>query len=111
MARSIKVFIRGEWVVKPFSSNSSVWVWASWTPEHRFEKFVSKDEVLALKMATEVAEECGLDVKVYDVANLRGWIFAHVKGVKVTPTIIINNHWIEGLPSRDEILRIIEHVE
>lgn len=106
MAKSVSLFIKAKWTVKPFSSESTAWAWGGWAPEHKFEKLISKEDVLALKVTREVAEERGLKIKVYDLANIKGWIFAQIKKVKVTPTIIINNHRIEGVPSKDELLAI-----
>jgi hypothetical protein len=106
MAKSLTLFIKAKWTVKPFSSKSTVWVWGGWAPEHKFEKLISKEDTLALKVTREVAEERGLKIKVYDLANIKGWMFAQIKKVKVTPTIIINNHRIEGVPSKDELLAI-----
>lgn len=108
MVRLIKVFIGAKWIVKHFSSDSSAWAWGGWAPEHEFEKFISRDDVLALKTAREVAEECGLKLKVYDLSSLTGWISAYVNKVKITPTVLINNNRIEGLPSKDELLKIIQ---
>jgi len=104
MTPSIKVFVKGTWIIKPFGSDSFAWVYGGWPPQHRFEKFVSKNDVLALRVAREVAEESGLRLRVYDLAGLRGWIFAHVNKVRLTPTIIINAQRIEGVPSKDELL-------
>ena len=107
MVKSIIVFIKGEWNVKPYSSKSKAWAWGGWPPEHRFEKYISREDVLALKVAREVAEEQGLKLKVRDLASLRGWISARINKVKTTPTIIVNNHRIEGVVRKDSLLRII----
>jgi len=106
MAKSVKLFIKAKWNVKPFSSESTAWAWGGWAPEHKFEKLISKEDMLALKVTKEVAAEHGLKVKVYDLATIKGWIFAQIKKVKITPTIIINNHRIEGIPNKDELLGI-----
>jgi hypothetical protein len=106
MTKSIIVFIKVKWAVKPFSSDSHVWIWGGWAPEHKFEKIISKDDASALKIAREIAQECGLKVKVYDLASFRGWIFAQIKKVKATPTIVMNDHRFEGVPSKDDLLAV-----
>jgi|GEM_PF-2730141 len=111
MTKSIMVFIKGKWIVKPFSSASKAWAWGGWAPKDKFEKFVSREDTLALKVAREIAEECELKLEVRDLASLRGWISARINRVKNTPTIIVNNQRIEGVPSKDKLLGTIEKIK
>jgi hypothetical protein len=108
LATAIKVFVKGEWVVKPFASESRAAAWSGWAPEHRFEKLISKEDVLAAQIANQVAEEHGLKLKLYDLAQTKGWIFGHIYHVKTTPTIIINGHRIEGVPNKEALSHALE---
>lgn len=113
MDNSIIVFIKGKWIVKPLSSKSMAWVgvWGGWPPEHRFEKLIPSEDSSALKVAREVAREYGLKLEVRDLASLKGWISARINKVKNTPTIIINNQRIVGVPDKDDLVEIIRNID
>jgi len=107
MPKRIMVFVKTKWIVKPFDSQSKAWVWGGYPPEHRFEKHVSRDDASAMRIAKEVAEEYGLELKIYDLASIRGWFSAKINKVKNTPTIIIGNNRIEGVPNKSQLLRMV----
>jgi signal recognition particle subunit SEC65 len=109
MVKSITVFIRTKWIVKPFSSSSSAWLYGGWPPEDKIEKELSREDALMLKNTKEVAEELGLSFDVRDLGTPRGWISAVISKVKSTPTVMIDECRVEGVVSKDDILRIIKN--
>ncbi len=109
MVRSITVFIRTKWIVKPFSSSSSAWLYGGWPPEDKIEKELSRDDTLMLKNTKEVAEELRLSFDVRDLGTPRGWISAMASRVKSTLTVMIDERRVEGVVSKDDILRIIKN--
>jgi hypothetical protein len=58
-----------------------------------------------------VAEELGLNFEVRDLGTPRGWISAKISRVKSTPTVMIDERRVEGVVSKDEILRIVKNAK
>lgn len=68
------------------------------------EKVMSETDRMALEVVKEFANARGLSFEVYDVSTLKGKLTARLKGIKMTPAIIIGKVKIEGeYPS--EVLR------
>jgi len=111
MAASVRIFVKGEWNVEPFKSESSAWAWGGWPPEHRFEKLVKREDLFAAQVARALAQECGLKLHLYDLTGLKGWIIGHVYHVKTTPTIIVGDQRIEGPPSKEQFLQLLQRIK
>jgi hypothetical protein len=111
MTTSVKVFVKGEWNVEPFKSESSAWAWGGRPPEYKFEKLVQREDLFAVQVAKALAQECGLKLCLYDLAGPKGRILGHAYHVKTTPTIIVGNQRIEGSPSKEEFLRLLQHIK
>lgn len=66
------------------------------------EKVISEENEATLKLVKELATEKNLRCQVIDVASLKGKLRARLKAVKATPTIIVGNNRIVGVPQREE---------
>jgi protein-disulfide isomerase len=66
------------------------------------EKVISEEDKTALKLVKELAAEKSLKFRVIDVASLKGKLRARLKGVKATPTIIVGNDRLTGVPRKEE---------
>lgn len=108
MVRSIKVFVKKIWIVKPFSTRSRGLLWGGWAPQNELETAMSWDDEEALRIAKELSEELKARLTVKDIESVTGRISAFVNKVKVTPTIIINGHRFTGVPNKHKLLQIIE---
>ena len=60
------------------------------------ENVMPESDESALKCAREVAASKGLRIEVCDINTFGGKVKARMRGVRVTPTIIIGNSRIEG---------------
>ena len=70
-----------------------------------------EDHERAKKIAEEVAEEEGLEVEICDLSNsFKSRISAFFRGIK-TPTIEIGNKRVNGVPSREKILSLLDEKE
>jgi pyruvate/2-oxoglutarate/acetoin dehydrogenase E1 component len=106
----IKVYIRNEEVVvgqimigRPLQGH-----WCTAKETLKTSKVMSQADMAALEVVKEIAEERGIKVEVIDVSTLTGRLKATFEGVKNTPTIIIGGEKIEGIPNRDQILKLIQ---
>jgi hypothetical protein len=72
------------------------------------EKVLSEEDKTALKLVKEFAAEKNLRFRVIDVAGLKGKLRARLKGVKATPTIIVGNNRLIGVPKKEEFERVID---
>ena len=66
------------------------------------EEIMSEENEAALKLVEELAAEKNLRCRVIDVTSLKGRLRARLKGVKSTPTIIVGNNRIVGMPQKEE---------
>ena len=114
MVRAISVFVRNtEVLVKTFRTYESV------HPEcprsHRgylfgfpviapiYESILSETHQQAIEVARRMAKEKGFELKVYNLSSKVGKLKAFLKGVKRTPTIIIDNHKVTDKISEEEL--------
>jgi glutaredoxin len=65
------------------------------------EKVISEEDKAALKLVKELYAEKSLRFRVIDVASLKGKLMARLKGVKTTPTIIVGNSRLVGVPQKE----------
>ena len=114
MVRTIEVYIMNKEVItrtalegRPLAAAGEVH-YCSVKEISKSEQVISEDDKAALKLVEELAAEKNLRFRVIDVASLKGKLRARVKGVKVTPTIILGNNRIVGVPRREEFEPLIE---
>jgi len=67
------------------------------------EKVLQETDKNTIDLSLLIAHKMGLRVRVYDVSTLMGKFMAQFRGVKKTPTIIIENHRIEGAITKDKL--------
>ncbi len=72
------------------------------------EKVISEEDKAALKFVEELAAEKNLRFRIIDVASLKGKLRARLKGVKATPTIILGNNRVVGVPKKEEFEPLLE---
>lgn len=65
----------------------------------------------AKKIAEELAKQIGLEVEIYDLANsFRSRMLALLRGIK-TPAIVIGNKRVNGIPSKEKLLSLLDEKE
>jgi hypothetical protein len=72
------------------------------------EKIISEEDKAALKVVEELAAENGLRLRIIDIASLRGNLRARLKGIKATPTIIVGNNRLIGVPRKEEFEALLK---
>ena len=72
------------------------------------EKVLPEVDKLALNVTEEVAKETGVELRVYDITSFKGKIKARFKGVRRTPTIIIDKNKIEGQPEKEQLISLLK---
>jgi hypothetical protein len=79
----------------------------SWKDTMKTEKVMPEADSVALEVAKDVAKERGIKVEVIDISTFMGKLKAISEGVKKTPTIIVGERKIEGVPNKDQILKLL----
>jgi len=69
-----------------------------------FEQVLQETHLQALRTAEKIARENGFKLKVYNTSSTLGKLMALLKGVKETPTIIINNKKFTGDITEEKLL-------
>ncbi|MFX0069078.1 MAG: DsbA family protein [Promethearchaeota archaeon] len=82
--------------------------WCTFKEGVRKEKIMPEDDKKALEIVQKLAKENGLDIKVHNVSSFRGRLKARRSGVNNTPTIIIGKQKIEGMPTKEQILDLLQ---
>ena len=113
MAKTIQVYIMNKKVTTRESLDGSTQAAAAFAHSRthdcsmkevpKTEKVISKEDEAALKLVEEIATEKNIRFQVIDVAGLKGKLRARLKGVKTTPTIIVGNNRLLGVPQKKEI--------
>jgi hypothetical protein len=76
------------------------------TPES--QKIISEEDKAALKVVEELAAENSLRLRIIDIASLKGNLRARLKGIKATPTIIVGNNRLIGVPRKEEFEALLK---
>ncbi len=71
----------------------------------RTESVLSDRDKLALTCVDQFASERSLPVEVYDVHTYRGRLRAFLKGIRTTPTVVVDKQRFEGKELTVEQLR------
>ena len=114
MVRTIEVYIMNKEVItrtglegRPLVAAGEVH-YCSVKEISKTEKVISEEDEAALKLVEELAAEKNLRFRVIDVAGLKGKLRARLKGVKATPTIIVGNNRLIGVPKKEEFETLLE---
>ena len=115
MGRSIEIYIRNEDVLVPVSAylpilSSTLSKW-SFLPKDILKVYskvrvVPEEDRKALEIASEVSRKMKVRLKIYDICSWEGKLKAKLKRVKKTPTIIVGNRKIEGVPEKEELISL-----
>jgi glutaredoxin len=114
MVRTIEVYIMNKEVItrtvlegRPLAAAGEVH-YCSVKEISKTEKVISEEDKAALKLVEELAAEKNLRFRVIDVASLKGKLRARLKGIKSTPTIVVGNKQLVGVPKKEEIEAFLE---
>jgi hypothetical protein len=69
-------------------------------------KALTGADISALQIVQDVADKKMWKVKVYDISSFSGKMKARMNEIRTTPTLLINNFRIEGVPERDRLLSL-----
>ena len=72
------------------------------------EKIIPDEDKAVLQLARRLIYGKDFKIQVIDVASLKGQLSAKLKGVKVTPTIIVGSNRLVGVPSEGEFKAALE---
>jgi hypothetical protein len=102
--KSIEVYIKNEEIIVasqpirpsyPMLSRWSIIPWEALPYSCYTIGIIPEEDRKALEIAQKLSQKTRLELKVYDVCHLEGKLLAYLKGVKKTPTIILNNKKFE----------------
>lgn len=115
MISKIEVYIRNEevatggaYIGRPIKSLGQFDHWCTFKETLKTERVVSDADKLALELANEIAREKGLQIEVCDVSSFKGKLKCKSKGVTKTPTIIVGDARIEGIPTKEQMLNLLK---
>ena len=116
MYGKILLFIRNQEVIvdkafigRPLSDGVQTH-WCTFKETFKTQKILPKEDAAALKIVKELANEKGLVLEIHDVSSFKGKIKAKMKGVKTTPTVIIGKQRIEGVPTKEQLLSLLNEI-
>ena len=114
MARTVEVYIMNKEVVtqtalegRPLVAGGEVH-YCSVKEISKTEKIISDDDKAALQLVKTLTAKKDFKIRVVDVASLKGKMKAKLKGVKATPTIIVGNNRLVGVPKKEEFETLLE---
>ncbi len=97
--KTVELYVRGEEELKaPSDGNFAIFAEHPCQTKYNIIKSLPQNDKKALELLKLFSKENRLSLKVYDISTLRGKLKAAIKGVRITPTIIIDNHKINGFP-------------
>jgi hypothetical protein len=110
MADKIEVYIKNEEVVtgRSYIGRPIADHWCTFKETVKMEKVLSEADRQTLEIVKEIAEKKNLSVMVYNVSHFTAKIRGKSKGVTKTPTIIIGDAKIEGVPDKEQILKLLQ---
>ena len=107
--RVIEVYVRSEEKVKGTADGDySIYAEHPCQAKSNIAKILCSNDKQALEMLCDVAKEKSFAVKVCDLSTSWGRLKAFAKGIKTVPAIIIGSSKIDGIPDREELLKILE---
>jgi len=72
------------------------------------EKIISEEEKAALKLVKTLCERGDYKIQIISVSNLKGKMKARLKGIKSTPTIVVGNKHLVGVPKKEEFEALLK---
>jgi len=72
-----------------------------------YESVLPETHIHAIKIAEKIAKEKGMGLQVHNTSTRLGKLNAFLKGVKETPTVIIDNQKITGNITETALLSIL----
>lgn len=109
MSKTIEVYVRNEEVpTKPVLVQTVPGHPCTSVECYKSEKIIPETDQSALKVAEEVSKETGAKLKIYNISTLKGRMRARLKGIKDTPTIVIGENKIKGVPKRDQLVSLLK---
>lgn len=110
MARTVEVYIMNKEVVtqtvlegRPIQGH-----YCTVKEISKTEKIISDEDETALQLVKTLTAKKDFKIRVVDVASLKGKMKAKLKGVKATPTIIVGNNRLVGVPKKEEFETLLE---
>lgn len=114
MAKTIEVYITNREVItqtglegRPLAAGDGVH-YCSVKEISKTERIVPDEDKAALQLVKTLVAKKGFKIQVIDIANLKGKIRARLKGVKTTPTIIVGNNRLVGVPEKEDFEALLE---
>jgi len=113
MAETIHVYVKGE--QKLTAEDALVYVESGHSCSgtksaltYKKERVLPESHKQAISIATRMAEERGMKLRICDVSSGRGRLRARLAGVNETPTIIVRNQRITEKITEEKLLSILE---
>jgi len=75
---------------------------------YKSEKIMSEEEMSAIRIAQKISDEEGLKLRLHDISTFMGMIHARLRGIKKTPTIVVDKTRLERVPSEEELLSMLK---
>jgi hypothetical protein len=105
----IEVYVRSEEKLKGTADGDySIYAEHPCDAKYNIIKTLCSSDKQALEILCDVAKEKSSAVKVYDVSTSWGKLKAFTKRIKIVPAIAIGSLKINGIPSREELLKALE---
>jgi protein-disulfide isomerase len=114
MGKTIELYIKTKEVItqtslegRPLAAGETVH-YCSIKEIAKTEKIISEEEKAAVTLAKTIANERKFHVDVIDMASVKGKLRAKLNGIKATPTIVVGNKQLVGMPKKEEIEALLE---
>lgn len=107
--RVIEVYVKSEEKLKG-TANGDYSIYAEHPCEVKYNimKTLCSNDKQALETLCDVAKKKRSVVKVYDLSTSWGRLKAFTRGIRTVPAIAIGSSKIDGIPNREELLKILE---
>jgi hypothetical protein len=107
--RAIEVYLKSEEQLKG-TANGDYSIYAEHPCEVKYNiiRTLCSNDRQALEILCDVAKKKRSAVKVYDLSTSWGRLKAFAKGIKTVPAVAIGSSKINGIPNREELLKILE---
>ena len=107
--RVIEEYVKSEEKLKG-TANGDYSIYAEHPCQMKYNivKTLCSNDKQALETLCDVAKKKRFTVKVYDLSTSWGRLRAFTKGIKTIPAIAIGFFKVDGIPNREELLKILE---
>jgi len=100
--------ITGETIIGHPISDGAMTHWCTAKETLKTQKVMPQADKVALEVANEFAKENRLRIEVYDITSFKGKLKATRRGVKTTPTLILDNQKIEGEQTPESLRNMLK---